>query len=325
MINAIFDRKSKKNFLAFLMVFLLGILSFFGLKHYYYEYYKKINIPIAMALDDGYLYPTIVSITSMMENKNRNSYYKFYIMHPGEFSDESKVKLKSLENKYSGCNINLIDMSDKYKNAYDKGHITTPAYYRLSLSDLFPDLDKRIWLDGDTLVFKDLRAMYNLYMTGLYYRGFLDNSCKFPEKFGIYDNDHYICDGVMVVNLKELRNDNMVEKFNDFIEKNNDRLEQHDQTVINILCYKKIQKLPTVFGFINYYSTAKEAKNYTECLIAKDSYSKEDMEYGFNNVEVLHCVRKPWKDLEVPFAEVWWEYAKKTDYFEEIKTKYPVI
>ena len=41
-------------------------------------------------------------------------------MHPGEFSDESKVKLKSLENKYSGCNINLIDMSDKYKNAYDK-------------------------------------------------------------------------------------------------------------------------------------------------------------------------------------------------------------
>ena len=178
----------------------------------------------------------------MMENKSKNSYYEFYIMHPAEFSGDSKHKLKTLERKYSGCSINLIDMTDKYKNAYDIGHITTPAYYRLSLSDLLPDKDKVLWLDGDTLVFKDLRSMYNLDMTGLYYRGFLDNSPRLPEKFGIYDNDHYICDGVMVVNLKELRKDDMVRKFNDFIEKNNDRLVQHDQTVINILCYKKIKK-----------------------------------------------------------------------------------
>lgn len=325
MVNIIVDRKSKRKFLVFLCMFLLGILSFFGLKHYYYEYYKKINIPIAMALDDGYLYPTIVSITSIMENKDKNSNYEFYIMHPNEFSEDSKTKLKTLENKYDGCKINLINMSDKYKNAYDIGHITTPAYYRLSLSDLLPNLDKIIWLDGDTLVFNDLKSMYELDMNGLYYRGFLDNSCKFPEKFGIYDNDHYICDGVMVVNLEELRKDDMVKKFNDFIEKNNDKLEQHDQTVINIMCYKKIKKLPTIFGFINYYHTAEESQEYAKCLIAKDTYSKEDMEYGFNNVVVLHCVYKPWKDLEVPFAKVWWEYAAKTEYFEEIRNKYPVM
>ena len=319
------SKKAKKRFLAFLMVFLLGILGFFILRHHYNENKEKVNIPIAMALDDGYLYPTIVSITSMMENKSKNSYYEFYIMHPAEFSEDSKHKLKTLERKYSGCSINLIDMTDKYKNAYDIGHITTPAYYRLSLSDLLPDKDKVLWLDGDTLIFKDLRSMYNLDMTGLYYRGFLDNSPRLPEKFGIYDNDHYICDGVMAVNLEELRKDDMVRKFNDFIEKNNDKLVQHDQTVINILCYKKIKKLPTVFGFINYYNTAKEARNYTECLIAKDSYSKEDMEYGFNNVEVLHCVNKPWKEPRAPFAKVWWNYARKTSYFEEIKTKYPVI
>ena len=29
---------------------------------------SQVNIPIAMALDDGYTYPTIVSITSIMEN-----------------------------------------------------------------------------------------------------------------------------------------------------------------------------------------------------------------------------------------------------------------
>ena len=65
-------------------------------------------------------------MTDVNETKGRQTLSKSMV----------KGKLKSLENKYSGCNINLIDMSDKYKNAYDKGHITTPTYYRLSLPDL---------------------------------------------------------------------------------------------------------------------------------------------------------------------------------------------
>ena len=44
------------------------------------------------------------------------------------------------------------------------------------------------------------------------------------------DNDHIICSEVMLINLKELRKDNMVEKFNIFIKENNDKLNQHDQT-----------------------------------------------------------------------------------------------
>ena len=134
-------------------------------------------IPIAMAADDNYTYPTLVAITSLMENSKKDTHYDIYIMTPGEFAEENSQKLLNLQEKYDNrCKINLIDMKDCYKDANDKGHITTPAYYRLSLSSLLPDLNKIIWLDGDTLTFEGLTDMFGLDMNGLYYGSFLDGN-----------------------------------------------------------------------------------------------------------------------------------------------------
>ena len=53
-------------------------------------------------------------------------------------------------------------MGKQYSKAKNDGRITTPAYYRLSLSDLLPNLNKIIWIDGDTITFKDLKEFYDI-------------------------------------------------------------------------------------------------------------------------------------------------------------------
>ena len=63
---------------------------------------KDIIIPISMAL----IYPTIVSITSIMTNSNKNTKCIFYIMHPTEFKIEIKINLKGL--KRNIINVLLI-------------------------------------------------------------------------------------------------------------------------------------------------------------------------------------------------------------------------
>ena len=281
------------------------------------------HIPIAMALDDGYLYPTIVAMTSIMENSKDTTLYDFYIMHPPEFEQESKDKLNSLSKKYSRCHIALINMGNKYKNANDHGHITTPAYYRLSLSELLPNLSKILWIDGDTLTFHDLTEMYETDMTGYYYKGFLCDNVSAVDSFGIY-NDHCICDGVMVVNLSELRKDDMVSKFEKFIEENNDRLIQHDQTTINVVCYKKIGILPAKFGIYT-YDNADNAAEQSKVYRCSYGYSAEELRNAYNDPTILHCIRKPWKSMDYPFATTWWDYARKTDFFEAIHAKYPIF
>lgn len=277
-----------------------------------------------MALDDGYIYPTVVAMTSILENANADTKYDFYVMHPPEFQEENKSKIKSLEEKYSRCRINLIDMEDSYINASTNSLITTPAYYRLSLSDLLPDIDKIIWLDGDTLTFGDLGEMYGLDMEGCYYRGFLDAPAGnyFAEKYG-----RYICSGVMLINLDELRKNKMVSKFEEYIKNNNDSLVKHDQDVINYTCCEKIKPLPPKFGMFNHWHDAESSKSYADELIADEDckYSREDMAEGFNNLTVLHCVWKPWNSLDHAFADKWWDYAKKTNFYEEIHAKYPLF
>lgn len=282
---------------------------------------ENIGIPIAMAMDDNYVYPTMVSITSAMENIDSGTEYSFYIMHDPNFKEENKEKIKSLESKYPDCHIHLINMGNQFKGANDKGHITTPTYYRLSLSGLLKDIDKIIWLDGDTLIFKDLTQMYNIDMDGLCYRGFLDETVDGAKAFGV-ENDHYICAGVMLINLEELRKDGALEKFDNFIDKNNNSLIQHDQTVINVVYADKIGILPPEYGFFNSYATEELAEKYCAKLKCTDKYKKEDMNYALNNLSILHCIVKPWKFFDVYFADLWWEYAQKTDYYDEIKLVY---
>lgn len=284
------------------------------------------TVPIAMALDDGYLYPTIVSITSMMENAKKDTVYDLYIMHPDEFSDDSKEKLNFLGAKYKNCNVKLINMKNEYANANESRHITTPAYYRLSLSDLLPKLDKILWLDGDTLIFDDLHEMYNLDPKDNYYLAYLDDKQgRTPLKeFGLSD-DEYVCDGVMVVNLKKLREDDMISKFKNFIELYNDKLVQHDQTVINAVCYGKIGILSPRFGMFNYGKTGRKMYDYVDRLTSKNKYTYKDMDDAMNNLVVLHCVCKPWKEAGCSFADAWWKYAQKTECYEEIYNKYRIF
>ncbi len=280
-------------------------------------------VPIAMAADDNYTYPTLVAITSLMENSKKDTHYDIYIMTPGEFAEENSQKLLNLQEKYDNrCKISLIDMKDRYKDTNDRGHITTPTYYRLSLSSLLPSLNKIIWLDGDTLTFEDLTDMFNIGMDGVYYKGFLDNNVHGTKAFGV-ENDHYICAGVMLINLEQLRQDNMEAKFDAFIKENNEKLVQHDQTVINVVCAKNNGVLPAKYGIFN-FGVEDASRVYTRGLVAKNRYTEDEMISAYRKPAILHCIHKPWTDPAWSKANLWWDYAEKTGYLEEIKAKYQI-
>ena len=329
-------KKSKNVKLTLIMlsliVFFTGFVSVFGIDN---KDNIKVSensenvINIAMALDEGYLYPTVVSMISMLENKDKDSVYHYYIMHPAEFSEKSKMILRSTGEKYPNCVVNLIDMENKYNGAR-QGHVTTPAYYRLSLSDLLPNEDKILWLDGDTLIFKDLKEMFSVDMTGYCYKGFLDypHHLRELENFGI-KSKNYICDGVMVINLKELRKHNAVKRYEDFITENNDRLSAHDQTAVNVVFHDKIGVLPAKYCLFNFH-TEQEAMEYPKRLQSKQKYSENEMKNAFNNPHLFHYVKfKPWRGHKcrnglINGIEVWWKYAEKSKFFNEIKDKYAI-
>ena len=207
-------------------------------------------IPIAMALDDGYTHTTIVAITSIMKNSFKKTKYNYYIMIPPDFSIINQRKLKNLEEKYQKYSINFINMTHNfiYNKVRLSSYITTPSYYRLILPDLLPHLEKIIYLDGDILSFVDLKEMYIIDMENLYFRGFLD---ILNDPFN-RQSDIYICAGVLLINLEELRKDDMVNKMYQFMIKYNKKLYYHDLTIINAVGYPKLGILQAKFGIFDF-------------------------------------------------------------------------
>ena len=62
---------------------------------------------------------------------------------------------KKYKNKCSIIFIYLVNIN-KYNGLQLNFRITTSAYYKLSLYDILLDIDKIIYMDGDTLAFEDL-------------------------------------------------------------------------------------------------------------------------------------------------------------------------
>ena len=144
-------------------------------------------------------------------------------------------------------------MGKQYSKAKNDGRITTPAYYRLSLSDLLPNINIIIRIDGDTITFKDLKEFYDIDMNNLHYKGFLD-IIPYANDHITFKNEHYICSGVLLINLNELRKDNMLNIITEFIEKENEKLIYHDQTIINAKSYNKTDILLPQFGIFNLHN-----------------------------------------------------------------------
>ena len=282
---------------------------------------SKVIIPIAMSLDDRYFYPIIVALTSIMENSYSSTNYIFYIMHPSEFSIENKKKIQSLEKKYNRCSFKFIDMKEQFKTAKAVRYLTTPAYYRLALPNLLPNIHKILYLDCDTLTFSDLKEMYIIDMENYYYKGFLETNIDAFHP----NNTIYICSGVLLINLEELRKDDMVNKMNKFMKDNEEELKKipfHVQAIINAVGYNKIGILPAKIGTFN-FNGIKSLDRFYQKYRYEYKYSYEELKLAYMNPLILHFTGfKPWDGRYSLQCNLWWIYAKKTDFYQQICNEY---
>ena len=313
-----------KNEIFFNIIILLFILlNSFNCK----VIFQKVGI--AYALNNQYTFPTLVSMTSILENSSSHTYYIFYLLVDKKaFKNDNKRILTNLEKKYDRCEVNIIEISDEnFKNANTKRY-PLAAYYRLILAEIIHDLNRIIYLDGDTLIYDDLSEMFNLDMGNNIILGFVDNSYKKAEEFGI-KTYKYIVSGVLLINLKKIRKENITQKFFEFINKYQDKLTQEDQTVINIVLHGRIDFLPPKFGIWNFHTreSVLHHNNYQNQNLGIKAYNEKEIIKAWNTPTIIHYVRaKPWrirtKITNIKFHEDWWEYARMTDHYKYIVSFY---
>ena len=295
------------------------------------NYLNYINV--AYGFDHDYHYITHVSMKSIMLSQNSTTFINFYILVSNITTNQKEV-IDRVGLQHKNCKIIYIDMGNHYKELNVPKDIyavwSTANFYRISLPELLPNEHKILYLDVDTLIYKDLTKIYNYNITDKYFVGMLEYKYfgyakYFPEKF-----KNYINTGVLLCNLDELRKGNISQKFMQFHEKFKKQIRYPVNDPLNIVTHEKngyFDPEYVVIGFCDeefafvYYSRTAIKLNQTEVLKAyKDPYIYHLIYYSKPWNTVPRTSKKVCVD---PFTR-FFEMARKTDYYYEILDKFIV-
>jgi lipopolysaccharide biosynthesis glycosyltransferase len=171
------------------------------------------TVNIVAITDSNYIIPLNVTIYSAIKNKNQNSIYHFYIIGV----DLNKYDIKSMtEQATNNVKITVIPNKNIYSfynpNNVINPHVPSCDILKFNLPELFPKFDKILYLDGDILVQQDLSALYNSNIEDSYVGCVQEKYIGFPleKELGI---PKFFNNGVMLLNLKKMREDNITEKL----------------------------------------------------------------------------------------------------------------
>ena len=119
---------------------------------------------ILLSTDNNYVMPTGVLMHSISDHDRD---VKYYVFVDEAFSKENRQRFIDIADKY-GSEINFYTISQKQtanmpvKREDQPVYITKSAYNRLFAASMLPmDVDKIIYLDGDIVVRKSLRPLWD--------------------------------------------------------------------------------------------------------------------------------------------------------------------
>ncbi len=257
------------------------------------------RIAICLSSDNNYAQHLGVTLVSILENKADDDNIYVYVLDGG-ISTENISKILDLKSKYN-FEIEFINIDKKTFEkcpAGKKNHITLAAYYRLLLAELCPKEDKLLYLDVDIIVKSSLNDFFNTDITDFYFAGVSDcDEVLNTSRLGI---NKYCNSGVILLNLKKWREENITRKLFNWMEKNTDIIVLHDQDILNC----------TLQDGILY------ADKHWNVQVSKYNSSKEFVKI-LPEAKIIHYIgkHKPWHtDFKQYAKDEYFKYLRLTNW-----------
>ena len=267
---------------------------------------NKQVLPIFFAVDDGYMPFLAVTLQSLIENSSIEYYYLIKILYTN-ISENNKEKIKKYERE--NVNIEFVDLNyyigtikDKL---YTRDYYSKTTYFRLFIPNLYPQYDKVLYLDCDIVLLRDVAELFNIDMGDNLVGGAPDDVIQTYEVFqeyvekvvGVADYRNYFNAGVLLMNLDELRKYKFQEKFLYSLDKIKFSVAQ-DQDYLNRLCKGRVKIID---------------KTWNRMPISNIEVDEKDLKLIHYNLAF-----KPWHFEDILYKEYFWNYAQKTEFFDEI-------
>ncbi|OOC18964.1 lipopolysaccharide 1,2-glucosyltransferase [Helicobacter pylori] len=326
----------------------------------------SITIPIVIAFDNHYAIPAGVSLYSMLacaksenpksqnpqlQSDNKKLFYKIHCL-VDNLSLENQQKLKETLAPFSTyASVDFLDISDPNNptttlaepsvidkiheaflqlNIYAKTRFSKMVMCRLFLASLFPQYDKIIMFDADTLFLNDVSESFFIPLDGYYFGAAKDFSSpknlkhfqtereREPrQKFSLYEHylkekdikilyeNHYNV-GFLIVNLKLWWADKLEERLLDLAHQKGQRVFCPEQDLLMLACYQKVLQLPYIYNAHPFMANQKRfIPNQQEIVMLH-----------------FYFVGKPWISPTALYSKEWHETLLKTPFYAEYSVKF---
>ena len=264
-------------------------------------------IPIALCPDNYYTPYAYVAMLSILNSKLFFSYISFYLIISEDFEKKNIDFLNTLYDQYDLFNITFLKMDNRYNIAYISRYLTKQTYYRFSLGELIPYLNKIIYVDTDIIVYNDLSDFFALNFNGKMILGQPTYFNKSP-KTGIFK----INNGILLFDLKKMRKFKLEQKVL-YILNNGFENDYHDQFLLNQFFYEFIGIFPPKYH-IRPWNNYTEIKQFNK--ESGDVYDNDYLYFSCKYPTIIHYVynSKPIY-FNISASEDWWYFARISKYF----------
>lgn len=276
---------------------------------------EKVNV--VFATDKDYFQYTCVALFSLLEHKKDDTFYEIFIFYgQWEARDKWEKTIGLFQKLHNNCRIHLVGIYDKcFEKAEFSDYFSIATYYRLFLAEYLQDIEKCIYLDSDILILDDLSDFFSTDISDVYFAGVKDLAISLGkdvyvstiEKLGLpKDYLGYINAGSILVNLKKIRDDQIITKFKELIETEDKKYINNDQDIINMICKKQIKLLPLK------YNLPSMCLEFCPGNILRDMcIDLKELEEEKKIIHFLGSI-KPWQSIMIKGSELWWNYAEQT-------------
>ena len=222
-----------------------------------------------------------------------NNRYDIYILH-SDFGAEDIGEVK--DRFLKDVSITFIYVSPELTRGFPVSRrYPKEIYYRLFAAQVLPgDLDRILYLDADTVVINPLDELYGAEFDGAYYIGCTHIRKALTKanqkRLGVKGGGVYINTGVMLINLKKLREEQSLTEIREFAEKNASRLLLPDQDIIAALYGRNIKTSDSMR-----YNLTERALMLHNAGARRE---KRDIEWVRRNTVIIHYIgkSKPWEN-----------------------------
>lgn len=246
------------------------------------------ELTIAICVDDYSATKIAVLLYSIEANNPQGGV--IYLVH-GPLVAPAKQALIALSYRLVHFRVKLLELSavDQYlleQISLEGNHLPRSAYYRILLPNLLPEVDRVLYLDYDTLVLRNLTALWHSDLAGNFLGCIRDQGVTikngWAENLFGPDANNYFNSGALLMDLALLRKYGVTGYFYQFILESTKFFVLGDQDAYNLYFKDAVQYLPIENNYVTQLFESSDPAEHRE--LAK--------------VTILHFLsaKKPWKD-----------------------------